>query len=90
MLFGAKIRLYNCEISKNKMTPAKFEQLMDIIDRLEIKFSIAGFVHLQLFNAIAICNSSPTVQQPTHKPRHHCNLLRVDWLEITQLGHDWR
>jgi hypothetical protein len=26
---------------------------LDTIDRLQIKFSIAGFVHLQLFNAIA-------------------------------------
>jgi hypothetical protein len=40
MLFGAKIRLY-CEISKNKMTPANLNSL-DIIDSLEIKFSIAG------------------------------------------------
>ena len=36
---------------------------VDIIDSLQIKFSIAGSVHLQLFNAIAILNCSSTVQQ---------------------------
>jgi hypothetical protein len=39
--------------------------ILDIIDRLEMKFSIGGCVHLQLFNAIAIRNCSSAMQQPT-------------------------
>jgi hypothetical protein len=46
MLLGAKIRLH-CEISKWKMTPVKFEQFRHNRYRLDIEFSIAGFVHLQ-------------------------------------------